>query len=235
MAQEMSSSDKQQCATTTTNISHHQEEDGAAETAAAAAAAMRPVVAVVSAPSTPFRFNVHAPEFVPMSSSPAAASPLASPMSAPAAGGYYSPFMQVQQPAGLGPPAAADWGFFHEHEPVFFVPDLAAHAKFGAAAAAAAGSNSGAQANNKGTTGATADVTQKIVKQVYVNPGVFIYLFIMCTYVRRNYITPCMHACTNKQVEYQFSDINLVANEFLLKIMNKDTEGYGTTKSLYLY
>jgi len=29
------------------------------------------------------------------------------------------------------------------------------------------------------------------------------------------------------QVEYQFSDINLVANEFLLKIMNKDTEGYG--------
>jgi La-related protein 7 len=156
-------------------------------------------------------------------------------MSAPAAGGYYSPFMQVQQPAGLGPPAAADWGFFHEHEPVFFVPDLAAHAKFGAAAAAAAGSNSGAQANNKGTTGATADVTQKIVKQVYVNPGVFIYLFIMCTYVRRNYITPCMHACTNKQVEYQFSDINLVANEFLLKIMNKDTEGYGTTKSLYLY
>lgn len=44
-----------------------------------------------------------------------------------------------------------------------------------------------------------------------------------------------MHACTNKQVEYQFSDINLVANEFLLKIMNKDTEGYGTTKSLYLY
>uniref|UniRef100_A0A453BQG4 HTH La-type RNA-binding domain-containing protein n=1 Tax=Aegilops tauschii subsp. strangulata TaxID=200361 RepID=A0A453BQG4_AEGTS len=29
-----------------------------------------------------------------------------------------------------------------------------------------------------------------------------------------------------KQVEYQFSDINLVANEFLLKIMNKDSEGY---------
>uniref|UniRef100_A0A453BR01 HTH La-type RNA-binding domain-containing protein n=1 Tax=Aegilops tauschii subsp. strangulata TaxID=200361 RepID=A0A453BR01_AEGTS len=28
------------------------------------------------------------------------------------------------------------------------------------------------------------------------------------------------------QVEYQFSDINLVANEFLLKIMNKDSEGY---------
>jgi hypothetical protein len=32
---------------------------------------------------------------------------------------------------------------------------------------------------------------------------------------------------THTQVEYQFSDINLVANEFLLKIMNKDTEGYG--------
>ncbi|CAL5034229.1 unnamed protein product [Urochloa decumbens] len=131
-----------------------------------------------SVSSAPFKFNVHAPEFVPMS--PAAASPMASPMSAPA-GSYYSPFMQMQSPA--------DWSFFHEHEPVFFMPDFA-HAKFGAAAAAAAaaGSNS-AQAKGNG---ATADVTQKIVKQV----------------------------------EYQFSDINLVANEFLLKIMNKDTEGY---------
>jgi len=99
-------------------------------------------------------------------------------MSAPA-GGYYSPFMQMQ----------ADWSFFHDHEPVFFMPDHFAHAKFGAAAAA--GSNSDSQAKG---TGATADVTHKIVKQV----------------------------------EYQFSDINLVANEFLLKIMNKDTEGYGT-------
>ncbi|CAN6209083.1 unnamed protein product [Urochloa humidicola] len=133
----------------------------------------------VSAPATPFKFNVHAPEFVPMS--PAAGSPMASPMSAPA-GGYYSPFMQMQA-AGLGP----DWSFFHDHEPVFFMPDFA-HAKFGGAAGAAAGSNS-AQAKGNG---ATADVTQKIVKQV----------------------------------EYQFSDINLVANEFLLKIMNKDTEGY---------
>nr|CAB3455422.1 unnamed protein product [Digitaria exilis] len=137
--------------------------------------------AASSAPATPFKFNVHAPEFVPMS--PNAGSPLASPMSAPAASGYYSPFMQMQ--AGMGP---ADWSFFHDHEPVFFMPDFA-HAKFGAAAAAAAGSNSSAQAKG---TGATADVTQKIVKQV----------------------------------EYQFSDINLVANEFLLKIMNKDTEGY---------
>ncbi|CAM0151660.1 unnamed protein product [Urochloa decumbens] len=132
---------------------------------------------VSSAPATPFKFNVHAPEFVPMS--PAAASPLASPMSAPA-GGYYSPFMQMQSPA--------DWSFFHEHEPVFFMPDFA-HAKFGAAAAAAAAGSNSAQAKGNG---ATADVTQKIVKQV----------------------------------EYQFSDINLVANEFLLKIMNKDTEGY---------
>ena len=142
----------------------------------------RPVLAAVSssAPATPFKFNVHAPEFVPMS--PNAASPMASPMSAPA-GGYYSPFMQMQ--AGALTP---DWSFFHDHEPVFFMPDFA-HAKFGAAAAAG-GSNS---AQGKGT-GATADVTQKIVKQV----------------------------------EYQFSDINLVANEFLLKIMNKDTEGYGT-------
>ncbi|RWW13447.1 hypothetical protein GW17_00022834 [Ensete ventricosum] len=30
-----------------------------------------------------------------------------------------------------------------------------------------------------------------------------------------------------KQVEYQFSDTNLVANDFLMKIMNKDPEGYG--------
>jgi hypothetical protein len=29
------------------------------------------------------------------------------------------------------------------------------------------------------------------------------------------------------QVEYQFSDTNLVANDFLTKIMNKDPEGYG--------
>ncbi|KAG6509256.1 hypothetical protein ZIOFF_034649 [Zingiber officinale] len=29
-----------------------------------------------------------------------------------------------------------------------------------------------------------------------------------------------------KQVEYQFSDTNLVANDFLMKIMNKDPEGY---------
>lgn len=29
------------------------------------------------------------------------------------------------------------------------------------------------------------------------------------------------------QVEYQFSDANLVANDFLMKIMNRDPEGYG--------
>ncbi|KAK3124226.1 hypothetical protein QOZ80_7BG0583570 [Eleusine coracana subsp. coracana] len=138
--------------------------------------------AVAPPPATPFKFNVHAPEFVPMS--PPAASPMASPMSAPAAaaGSYYSPFMQMHP--GMG----TDWNFFTDHEPVFFMPDFA-QAKFGAAAtAAAAGSNS---AQGK-VTGAAADVAQKIVKQV----------------------------------EYQFSDINLVANEFLLKIMNKDTEGY---------
>ncbi|XP_062190503.1 la-related protein 6C-like [Phragmites australis] len=127
----------------------------------------------VAPPATPFKFNVHAPEFVPMS--PTAASPMSAP-----AGGYYTPFMQMQ--AGLGP----DWSFFPDHEPAFFMPDFA-HAKFGVAAAT--GSNIVAQAKG---TGAAADVAQKIVKQV----------------------------------EYQFSDINLVANEFLLKIMNKDTEGY---------
>jgi La-related protein 7 len=126
----------------------------------------------MSAPAS-FKFNVHAPEFVPMS--PTAAT---SPMSAPA-GGYYSPFLQMQ--------AAPDWSFLHDHEPVFFMPDFA-HAKF--AAAAAASNSAGAKG---GAGGGTTDVAQKIVKQV----------------------------------EYQFSDINLVANEFLLKIMNKDSEGYG--------
>ena len=175
MAQE--SSDVK-CTTTTNSKGTHNNNSEEA----AADGGDRPLVVVSSssAPATPFKFNVHAPEFVPMS--PNAASPMASPMSAPA-GGYYSPFMQMQ--AGALTP---DWSFFHDHEPVFFMPDFA-HAKFGAAAAA--GSNSGAQAKG---TGATADVTHKIVKQV----------------------------------EYQFSDINLVANEFLLKIMNKDTEGYGT-------
>ena len=173
MAQE--SSDVK-CTTATTNSKGTHNNNS--EEAAAADGGDRPLVVVSSssAPATPFKFNVHAPEFVPMS--PNAASPMASPMSAPA-GGYYSPFMQMQ----------ADWSFFHDHEPVFFMPDHFASAKFGAAAAA--GSNSGAQAKG---TGATADVTHKIVKQV----------------------------------ENQFSDINLVANEFLLKIMNKDTEGYGT-------
>jgi La-related protein 7 len=126
----------------------------------------------MSAPAS-FKFNVHAPEFVPMS--PTAAT---TPMSAPA-GGYYSPFLQMQ--------AAPDWSFLHDHEPVFFMPDFA-HAKF--AAAAAASNSAGAKG---GAGGGTTDVAQKIVKQV----------------------------------EYQFSDINLVANEFLLKIMNKDSEGYG--------
>ncbi|KAF0931482.1 hypothetical protein E2562_004604 [Oryza meyeriana var. granulata] len=67
-------------------------------------------------------------------------SPTASPMSAPAgSSAFYSPFLHMQP----------DWSFFHDHEPVFFMPDFA-------------------------------------------------------------------HA----------NDINLVANEFLLKIMNKDSEGY---------
>ncbi|KAL6647624.1 hypothetical protein ACP70R_015061 [Stipagrostis hirtigluma subsp. patula] len=153
-----------------------------AKVAAAAAEEQDGAAAAVAPAAAPFKFNVHAPEFVPMSpTAAAAASPMASPMSAPA-GGYYSPFMQMQ--AGLGP----DWSFFPDHEPVFFMPDFA-HAKFGAAAAAAAAGSNSSQAKG---SGGTADVAQKIVKQV----------------------------------EYQFSDINLVANEFLLKIMNKDTEGY---------
>ena len=33
------------------------------------------------------------------------------------------------------------------------------------------------------------------------------------------------HICN--QVEYQLSDTNLVASDFLIQIMNKDPEGYG--------
>ncbi|XP_040382097.1 la-related protein 6C-like isoform X2 [Oryza brachyantha] len=119
-----------------------------------------------STPSSAFKFNVHAPEFVPMS--PTAASP----MSAPAgSSGFYSPFLHMQP----------DWSFFHEHaEPVFFMPDFAHASKFATATA-------GAQPTKPTSA---ADMPHKIVKQV----------------------------------EYQFSDINLVANEFLLKIMNKDSE-----------
>lgn len=141
------------------------DEEGAAVATPAAASA-----------TAPFKFNVHAPEFVPMS--PAAASPIASPMSAPA-GGYYSPFMQMQP--GLTPD---HWSFFHEHEPVFFMPDFA-HAKFGAAAtaaAAAAGSNS---AQTKGTGGAT-DVAQKIVKQVVDRLITFCYVISMVVKFKSN-------------------------------------------------
>uniref|UniRef100_A0A0D9WUK2 HTH La-type RNA-binding domain-containing protein n=1 Tax=Leersia perrieri TaxID=77586 RepID=A0A0D9WUK2_9ORYZ len=125
----------------------------------------------VSTPSSAFKFNVHAPEFVPMS-------PTASPMSAPAGssnGSFYSPFLHHMQAA-----AAADWSFFHDHEPVFFMPDV----KFASASAATG--------TGQAKPTPAADMPHKIVKQV----------------------------------EYQFSDINLVANEFLLKIMNKDSEGY---------
>lgn len=133
------------------------------------------VVEEASTPSSAFKFNVHAPEFVP------AMSPTASPMSAPAgSSSFYSPFGLHVQPD--------HWSFFHDHEPVFFMPDF----KFAAAAAASA--------QPKPTS--AADMPHKIVKQV----------------------------------EYQFSDINLVANEFLLKIMNKDSEGYGTyVIPLYIY
>ncbi|GJN10568.1 hypothetical protein PR202_ga28673 [Eleusine coracana subsp. coracana] len=115
--------------------------------------------AVAPPPATPFKFNVHAPEFVPMS--PPAASPMASPMSAPA-GSYYSPFMQMH-PGGMG----ADWNFFTDHEPVFFMPEFA-QAKFGAAATAAAVGSNSAQGK---VTGAAADVAQKIVKQIVSDDG----------------------------------------------------------------
>jgi hypothetical protein len=142
------------------------DKDRAAIASASAAASQG---SVGSGAATPFKFNVHAPEFVPMS--PAAASPMASPMSAPA-GGYYSPFMQMQP--GLAP---ADWSFFHEHEPVFFMPDLA-HAKFGAATATAAGAAGSNSAQAKGAA-TTTDVAQKIVKQVSAVLCCIIYRYIL--------------------------------------------------------
>ncbi|KAF8682020.1 hypothetical protein HU200_045478 [Digitaria exilis] len=123
--------------------------------------------------STPFRLNVHAPEFVPVS--PAAGSPLA-------AAGYYSPFFQLPSGGGVGP-LGVDWSFLAEPDPTtFFLPEFIGHAEI-AGATGIAGHPTGAS---------LADIAHKIVKQV----------------------------------EYQFSDANLVANDFLTKIMNKDPEGY---------
>ncbi|CAL4917651.1 unnamed protein product [Urochloa decumbens] len=128
--------------------------------------------------STPFRFNVHAPEFVPVS-------PAASPMgaSALAAAGYYSPFFQLPGGGGVGLGlGAADWNFLAEPDPAaFFLPDFG-HGEIAGA--------TGITGHHKGAS--PADIAHKIIKQV----------------------------------EYQFSDANLVANDFLTKIMNKDPEGY---------
>ncbi|KAL5217752.1 hypothetical protein ABZP36_018436 [Zizania latifolia] len=124
--------------------------------------------------STPFRLNVHAPEFVPMS--PAAASPLAT------AACYYSPFLQLPGGGGGGIGLGGDWGIFAEPDPTFFLQDFG-HVKINGAAA-------GGDARPKGPS--PADIAQKIVKQV----------------------------------EYQFSDTNLVTNDFLMKIMNKDPQCY---------
>ncbi|OEL29528.1 La-related protein 6C [Dichanthelium oligosanthes] len=126
----------------------------------------------------PFRFNVHAREFVP-AVSPAAASPMGAASLLTAAAGYYSPFLQLSTCGGGG--GSADWNFLAEPDPMFFLPDFG-HAEIAGAA--------GVTGHPKGAS--PADVAHKIIKQV----------------------------------EYQFSDTNLVANDFLTKIMNKDPEGY---------
>ncbi|PAN46385.1 hypothetical protein PAHAL_9G182200 [Panicum hallii] len=128
--------------------------------------------------STPFRFNVHAREFVPV------VAPAAGPMGAGAlaAAGYFPPFLQLPSGGGGGVGlGAADWSFLAEPDPTFFLPDFG-HAEFAGAA--------GVTGHPKGAS--PADIAHKIIKQV----------------------------------EYQFSDTNLVANDFLTKIMNKDPEGY---------
>jgi La-related protein 7 len=102
--------------------------------------------------STPFRLNVHAREFVPVSPS----SPMAGPMgaSALAAAGYYSPFLQLPG-GGLG---AADWTFLAEPDPsTFFLPDFG-HAEIAGATAA------GITGHPKGAN--PADIAHKIIKQV---------------------------------------------------------------------
>ena len=43
-----------------------------------------------------------------------------------------------------------------------------------------------------------------------------------------------LHCSGLVQVEYQFSDTNLVANDFLTKIMNKDPEGYGEWRTVII-
>ncbi|KAJ1257267.1 hypothetical protein BS78_K129900 [Paspalum vaginatum] len=122
--------------------------------------------------TTPFRFNVHAREFVPV---PPPAGPLT------AAAGYYSPFLPLSGGGGGGVGLGADWSFFAEPDPTsFFLPE------FGRAEISA-GISGG---HPKGAS--PADIAHKIVKQV----------------------------------EYQFSDTNLLANDFLMKIMDKDPEGY---------
>jgi La-related protein 7 len=89
--------------------------------------------------STPFKFNVHAPEFVPMSS------PLT-------AAGYFSPFVQLSG-AGGGIALAADWSFFGEPEPTsFFMAPGLAHVDIGCSV------------QSKGAS--PADIANKIVKQV---------------------------------------------------------------------
>lgn len=62
-----------------------------------------------------FKFNVHAPEFVPRSYS-----------QAPPISGYFYPYLQFfgNGGGGLGP----DWIYFAEQEPPHFLPEL--HGKF---------------------------------------------------------------------------------------------------------
>ncbi|WVZ59680.1 hypothetical protein U9M48_009790 [Paspalum notatum var. saurae] len=130
--------------------------------------------------TTPFRFNVHAPEFVPVPV-PVPVPPPAGPLTA--AAGYYAPFLPLSGGGGGAVGLGADWSFFAEPDPAsFFLPE------FGRAEIAAAGISGGG--HPKGPS--PADIAHKIIKQV----------------------------------EYQFSDTNLLANDFLMKIMDKDPEGY---------
>ena len=100
--------------------------------------------------STPFRFNVHAREFVPVA-------PAAGPRGAGAlaAAGYYPPFLQLPGGGGVGL-GAADWSFLAEPDPTFFLPDFG-HAEIAGAA--------GITGHPKGAS--PADIAHKIIKQVW--------------------------------------------------------------------
>lgn len=146
------------------------------------------------------KLNVHAPEFVPRSHlQPVAAAPAPPSLSAEC----FFPYLQLFGGNGGAGPLGPEWLCLANQEPPpHFAPDL--HDKGGAS-------------HSKNSNG---DLVQKIVKQA----GSLLQIKSSSS------ISTCafnVFVEMQLQVEYQFSDANLVANDFLMKIMNRDPEGYG--------